>query len=85
MAVPEPWGRGTSPVARYWFVWNTVQASAVSKRAVVTCAPRPVLSRSLSAPRIPATAHMPVPMSTSDIGTRAGGWPGWPVTDMMPQ
>jgi len=31
-----------------------------------------------------ATAHVPVPMSMIDIATRAGGWPGWPTTDMIP-
>ena len=30
------------------------------------------------------TPHMPVPMSTTETGTRAGGWPGWPLIDMIP-
>src|SRR3989304_1932000 len=41
IAGPEPWGWGTSPVPKYWFIWKTLQASAVSYSAVVTLAPRP--------------------------------------------
>ena len=58
--------------------------SAVSKRAVVTSTARPVASRCLSAAMIPRAAHIPVPMSTMEVPTRAGSWPGWPLTDMRP-
>ena len=33
---------------------------------------------------MPSAAHMPVPMSTIDVPTRAGSAPGWPLTDMRP-
>ncbi len=31
-----------------------------------------------------ASKVVPVPMSTIDVPTRAGSWPGWPLTDMRP-
>ena len=55
--------------------WYETHISAVSKSAVVTSTARPVASRSRRAPRMPVTAHMPVPMSTIDVPTRAGSAP----------
>ena len=64
--------------------WYATHISAVSKSAVVTSTARPVRSRSRRAATMPSAAHMPVPMSTIDVPTRAGSCPGWPFTDIKP-
>ena len=64
--------------------WYGIQASAVSKSAVVTSAPSPVRSRSLSAATTASAAHIPVPMSTIEVPARTGAWPGCPVIRMKP-
>ena len=48
-------------------------------------APWPVASRVRRALRIAMVDHIPVPKSTTDPPTRAGGPSGWPVTDMIPE
>ncbi len=52
--------------------------------ATSTCMPRPLRCRSSSAAWTPIAVKSPAAMSPSDVPTRVGGPPGWPVRLMMP-
>jgi hypothetical protein len=81
---PDPLGCGDRPVASTLSTWLDSNAKPESTSVTPTRSPAPVALRRSSAAMMLIAAHMPVVMSISDTGTRAGSPPGWPVAAMMP-